>query len=347
MITRRKLLRNTILTGMAAMGIHATFVRGEAPPQGRKGRAIMTVRGPVAAEDLGLILSHEHVLVDFIGAKDTGYHRWDREDVLRVMTPRLAAVKAAGFDALFECTPAWLGRDPRLLLMLSEATDLHLVTNTGYYGARQNRFLPPHAMTDAPESLAQRWIEEWERGIEDTGIKPGFIKIGLDEGPLSPIHARLVRAAAITHRETGLTIASHTGAGSGAFEAMDILADEGVAADAFIWVHAQGEQDVQRHIAAARRGCWVSLDGVQDDNVEEYAEKILALRDAGLLHKVLISQDAGWYTPEGKGNSSFRSYLSINELLIPLLKKKGVTDAEVWKLLHDNVISALGKGSKH
>ncbi len=302
----------------------------------------MTVRGPVSADELGLILSHEHVLVDFIGAMDTGYHRWDRDDVVRVMTPKLAAIKAAGFDALFECTPAWLGRDPRLLARLSEASGLHLVTNTGYYGARQNKFLPAHALTASAESLAERWINEWERGIEDTGIKPGFIKIGLDEGSLSPVHARLIRAAAITHRETGLAIASHTGGGPGAFEALDILTKEGVPAEAFIWVHAQGEKDVQRHVAAARRGCWISLDGVQDDNAADYAENILALHNAGLLHKVLISQDAGWYTPEEKGNGSFRSYLSIHNVLIPLLKKKGVTDDEVRRLLHDNVINAFG-----
>jgi phosphotriesterase-related protein len=341
MITRRKLLRNALLGAMTAAGIASLYGHGKGPFQGKR-RMIMTVRGPVPVEELGLILSHEHVLVDFIGAKDTGYHRWDRDDVVRVMTPKLSAIKVAGFDALFECTPAYLGRDPRLLVRLSEATSLHIVTNTGNYGARQNRFLPAHALTDSAESLAQRWIDEWKDGIEDTGVRPGFIKIGLDEGPLSAIHKRLVRAAAITNRETGLTIASHTGAGPGAFEALDILAEEGVAADAFIWVHAQGEKDVQRHIDAARRGCWISLDGVQDDNAAQYADRILALRDAGLLHKVLISQDAGWYTPEEKGNSSFRSYLSIHDVLIPLLKKKGVTDGEMRKLLHDNVIDAFG-----
>lgn len=337
MITRRELLCNTLLGAMSVAGISSLRGQQKVADQG----LIMTVRGPVPVERLGFILSHEHVLVDFIGARDTGYHRWDREDVVHVMTPKLAAVKAAGFDTLFECTPAWLGRDPRLLVRSSEATGLHIVTNTGYYGARQNRFLPAHAMTASPESLAEEWIAEWERGIEDTGVKPGFIKIGLDEGPLSDVHKRLVRAAAIAHRKTGLAIVSHTGGGPGVFEALDVLADEGVAADAFIWVHAQGEQDTQRHVVAARRGCWISLDGVQDDNAAQYVENILALREAGLLHKILISQDAGWYEPETKGNSTFRSYLSIRSVLIPLLKESGVTDREVKKLLHDNVVDAF------
>jgi predicted metal-dependent phosphotriesterase family hydrolase len=26
-------------------------------------------------------------------------------------------------------------------------------------------------------------VREWENGIEDTGVKPGFVKIGIDEIP--------------------------------------------------------------------------------------------------------------------------------------------------------------------
>src|SRR5690606_16910748 len=103
MITRRKLLRNALLGTMSVVGIPALYGLEKVTYQRRK-RVIMTVRGPVLAAELGFILSHEHVLVDFVGAKDTGYHRWNRDDVVRVMTPKLAAVKAAGFDALFECT---------------------------------------------------------------------------------------------------------------------------------------------------------------------------------------------------------------------------------------------------
>ena len=48
---------------------------------------IMTVKGPVEAVEAGVILSHEHILVDFIGAEQTGYHRWDKDEVVKAMLP--------------------------------------------------------------------------------------------------------------------------------------------------------------------------------------------------------------------------------------------------------------------
>lgn len=333
-LSRRKFLGMLALGGtLAAFSGRATAARD---------KRVMTVKGPVAAGSLGRVLSHEHILVDFIGATDTGYHRWKREEVIRVVEPKLVAVREAGFQTLFECTPAYLGRDPRLLTELSDRTQLHIVTNTGYYGARENKFLPPHAFNASAEALSDEWIREWQNGIEDTGVRPGFIKIGLDQGPLSPMHRKLVRAAAMTHRATGLTIASHTGTAPGALEALDILDEEGVAADAFVWVHAQAEENIQHHITAAGRGCWISLDGIQDDNISEYVDRLVKIRTAGYLGKVLISQDAGWYSPGEKDGGSFRSYLSIAGKLLPVLGEKGFTDKEIAQLLHDNVVEAFG-----
>ena len=336
-LPRRKFIRNALMGGLFLPAFAGSARRWQPGPE-----TIMTTRGPVAADKLGKTLSHEHVLVDFIGAGETGYHRWDRKEVMRVVTPYLEAVRQAGFQSLVECTPAYLGRDPLLLQELSAKTGLHIITNTGYYGARNNKFLPPHALTESAAQLAARWTTEWEKGIDGTDIKPGFIKIGIDEGPLSAIHQKLVRAAAKTHLATGLTIASHTGTHAGAFETLDILADEGVSPEAFIWVHAQAEQDETRHIAAAKRGAWVSLDGVQDDTITSYAQTIIKLRSAGVLSNVLISQDAGWYSPGEKDGGSFRSYLSITNSLIPTLLKNGLHEDEITGLISRNPARAYG-----
>ena len=103
--------------------------------------------------------------------------------------------------------------------------------------------MPAFAFTETAEQLAARWIREAERGIDDTAIKPAFMKIGVDAAPLSEIDAKLVRAAARTHRETGLPIASHTGTGAAAMAELDLLEAAGVPPSAFIWVHAQSERD--------------------------------------------------------------------------------------------------------
>ena len=110
------------------------------------------------------------------------------------------------------------------------------------YGANHDKHLPPHAFAESAEQLAARWIREWEHGIDDTGIKPAFIKIGVDAGPLSTIDAKLVRAAALAHKATGLPLAAHTGSGVAAFEELDLVEEAGVPLSAFIWVHAQTER---------------------------------------------------------------------------------------------------------
>src|SRR5690606_4127646 len=152
-------------------------------------------------------------------------------------------------------------RDPRLLARLSEVSGLHLLTNTGLYGARENRFLPDYAHSETAAQLADRWIAEARDGIDGidgTGIRPGFIKCGVDpDSTLSPLHRKLAAAAALTHRQTGLTIAIHTGRGPG-LDQLAILQAHGVAASAFIWVHAQNALE-DALLAAARQGAWISL----------------------------------------------------------------------------------------
>jgi phosphotriesterase-related protein len=104
-----------------------------------------------------------------------------------------------------------------------------------------------------------------------------------------------------------------------AFEQLDILHKEGVAPEAFIWVHAQAEKDPGNHVRAARMGAWISLDGVNDDNLTDYVIMIKNLKDNDLLNKVLLSHDAGWYHPGEENGGDYRGYNTISEKLVPLL----------------------------
>lgn len=268
---------------------------------------IQTVSGSIPTEQLGLTLIHEHVLVDFIGADSTGYHRWDKLAAVELILPHLKSAKMAGCQTFVECTPAYLGRDPKLLKILADSSGLKILTNTGYYGAVNSKYLPPHAFTETADQLAARWIKEWKNGIENTGVKPGFIKISVNPDTLSELHEKIVRAAARTHLKTGLTIASHTGIAVPAFEQMTILEQEGVALNAFIWVHAQNEADYTKHEAAAKKGVWISLDGVQESNIATYCKMLTYLKSKQLLHKALISHDAGWYRPNETNENTYRT----------------------------------------
>jgi len=304
-------------------------------------RAIETVGGAIDPAQLGVTLMHEHVLVDFVGAAAVDPARYDADAVFTRALPYLRQVKAHGCATLVECTPAFLGRDPRLLQRLARASGLHILSNTGYYGANNDKHLPPPAFTGTPEQLAARWIREYEHGIDGTGIKPGFMKIGVDAGPLSTVDAKLVRAAAITHKATGLPIAAHTGDGIAALEEIEIIEHVGVPLSAFIWVHAHNEQDGALHQKAAARGVWVEFDGLGPKSVARHVALVLAMRQAGHLDRVLVSHDAGWYHVGEANGGEFRGFDTLFTAFVPALRAAGLSEADIRRLLVDNPRRAL------
>jgi phosphotriesterase-related protein len=303
---------------------------------------INTVSGSIPSAQLGKTLIHEHFLVDFIGADKISLDRWNRAEVIEKVLPYLREVKQAGVKSVFDCTPDFLGRDVVLLKLLAEQSGIQIITNTGYYGAVGNKYLPQWALSETAEELAKRWSNEFKKGIAGTSVKPGFIKIGVDaDGPLSELHKKLVRAAAITHLKTGLTICSHTGPAPGALEQIEILQAMNVHPEAFVWVHAQSESDKTYHVKAARLGAWISLDGIGWGDFENYADSILRLKNEGLLGRVLISHDAGWYKPGEASGGEFKGYTNIFNELLPRLRQNGFSESDFDTLLLTNPAEAM------
>lgn len=319
------------------MGASAPFVEARVPDRS----VVMTVTGPIPPESMGRTLPHEHVMVDFAGVDVVGPDRYDRETVTETVRPHLEALARKGGATLVDCTPAYLGRDPIVLRRLSRVTGVQILTNTGYYGAREDQHLPEHAYTDDVDALAARWVHEWEKGIGETSVRPGFIKIGVDDGSLSDIDRKLVRAACRAHHETGLTIAVHTGPGQPARQQLEVLDAEGVSPEAWIWVHAQVEEDTSHHLELARRGGWVSLDGYEPEETERYVRLVTLLKSHGLLDRLLLSQDNGWYSVGDDGGGSFAPYTPLYTDLVPALREAGLSENAVRSLLVDNPARAF------
>ena len=306
----------------------------------RKAGTIITVNGPVKTNNTGIWLTHEHILVDFTGADSITPSRYDRLAVILKVLPFLKEAKQMGCGTFVDCTPAYLGRDPLLLKTLSDSAGLNIITNTGYYGAVNNKYIPSSAFQKTAEEMSSIWIEEWEKGIENTGIKPGFIKIAVNRDSLSGFHSTLVRAAALTHLKTGLTIASHTGPSIPAFQQLEILRKEGVSPEAFIWVHALNEKDISKLAEAASSGAWISLDNLNDKNGEEVISVMKFLKVKGFLDKVLISHDAGWYDPAKENGGNFRGFSTMFLKLIPMMKQEGFTGEEIEQVFITNPSTA-------
>jgi len=309
----------------------------------------MTVLGPISPQALGLSLAHEHCVVDFLGAEKAKALRHDADEAFNTILPHLKKLKEHGCRSFVECTPNYIGRDVRLLKRLAEATGLNLLTNTGYYGAAGNKFLPRHAFTETAEQLSARWLKEWREGIDGSGVRPGFLKLGVEKGKLSEAHVKLVRAAAGAHLESGLSIAIHTGDGEAALDELRVLKEEGVAPGALIWVHAQN--DPGRHIEMAKRGAWVSLDGysASEKNRERYKKFLMALRDEKLLGQALLSHDHFWSVEGEGGRGSLKlhsggaanAYESIFTHLLPDLRDAGFSESNIQQLMVKNPAEAF------
>ncbi|RIJ46623.1 phosphotriesterase [Maribellus luteus] len=297
---------------------------------------IMTVKGTESIKKMGKTLPHEHILVDFIGADSTGYHRWNRAEVVKKVLPYLIEIRDMGFHTFMECTPAYLGRDPELLKILSDSTGINFVTNTGLYSAYDGKFIPKELKQKTAKELADIWIDEAQNGIEGTGIYPGFIKISVEGSSLNALNRKVVEAACITHRETGLPIMSHTGPAEPAFEQLEILKEYGISPKAFIWTHANGEKDWNKLLLAARQGAFIAFDQYTSNETQKFVDFIFFMKKHGQLPQVLVSHDAGWYSPGEPDGGKFISYTGIQDYLIPALEAEGFAQFDVHQLLIRN-----------
>ncbi len=305
-----------------------------------KTNSIQAVGGTVTPAPGQIWLSHEHILVDFIGADSIDKGRWNHDSVINVMSGHLEELKNHNVKFFVDATPAYLGRDVLLLEKLAKRTGLTILTNTGFYGAVNDKFIPSFAFNKTAEELAEIWINEFRNGIDGTSIKPGFIKISVDaRDTLDAIDEILVKAAAITHLKTGLTILSHTGAAKGLWPQLKILKAMKVSPSAFVWVHAQAEDDNNNYLLAAKEGCWIALDGLGWE-FEKHVEKLLFARQHEILDRILISHDAGWYDPQ-KQIQEIKPYTNIFTVLIPALQAKGFTKDELDLLLSKNPLKGF------
>jgi len=290
---------------------------------------VMTINGPIKPSEMRFTLQHEHVLADFIGAEKYSKDRYDADEVYNTALPFLQDVKKRGCVTFIDCSPAYLGRDVKLFARLAMATGLQMITNTGYYGAVEELFLPKHVYTETSEQIAARWIDEWRNGIEGTGIKPGFIKTSTDKGPLTAAQKKIVDAAALTHLATGLMIGIHTGNGEAANEQLEILKRRGVAPSARIWIHSQNEPNNDYHIETAKKGGWVAFDGVNPDSIKMHLDHLQVMKREDLLDHVLVSQDSGWYNVGEPKGGNYKNYNCIFTDFIPAMKKNGFTQKEI------------------
>jgi phosphotriesterase-related protein len=303
---------------------------------------MQTVLGPKNVDELGLILAHEHLFTDLRTPDAPGQGEGDPDDVVRVMGPYLDEAWQAGTTALIECTPPGVGQNARVMEALARNTQVALVMPTGLY---RQQWIPQDKLEMSDADLTQWMVDEITgtasgTGIQGTGVKAGFIKMGVSDGEITRDESRNLRAAARAAIETGVLIASHTSgplAGQHAMQELDILDSEGLECEQFNWVHAQAA-DVMVHQRAAERGAYIGFDGLHPNQEDHYVGLVLDALTAGLEEHVLLSHDAGWYRPgePDGGASQVRGFTYLIEGFLPRLREEGVSEALITQMTETN-----------
>ena len=300
---------------------------------------IYSVHGKMDVSELGVSLTHEHVMSRF-GLDPVYIAEYDKESLFAQVIPYLKEVKALGVDTIFDCTAAYFGRNVSLLKEISDSTGVEIITNTGFYGAASDKYVPESAIESSSEAIASGWIDEFENGINGTGIKPGFIKLAFDNGA-SELDLKLFTAGILTHLSTGLTMAVHTEKNlTGVEKQLMLLEEYEVSPSAWVWVHASKVSDTDILIETAKKGGWISLDKFKAGEAEAYVSRIKLFREQDVLDKVLISHDGNSYNRDG----GLRGYQAVMTHLVPALKEAGFSDEEINQVMVINPRNAFKVG---
>jgi phosphotriesterase-related protein len=299
---------------------------------------LYTTLGPKRRDELGLILPHEHVFVDLRTPDQPGYAEADPDQVVALMAREIEAIKAQGVTALVECTTGGVGRRADIDLAVSKATNFPIVVPTGNY---REPWIPAW-VRDASEAELERWmVAELTDGIEDTGFRAGWIKLSAGDDGITPLEARILRAAARASLRTNAVIGSHTIRGRVVMDQLDILAAEGCPAGRFISIHTQEEKDFGLHKGLVERGAWIEYDHVGRAPDDVLVAMITRALEAGLGHNLLLSHDLGWYDPAQPGGGAPNPYTHLVGSLLPALAAAGLDQPTLRQLTHDNPFEAF------
>ncbi len=349
---------------------------------------VMTVKGPIDPENLGITLMHEHLLLDMLDsypaytpdcfAPITEAVQWHEKltlenlhvttkgeglirDNLVLTDEKMAAAEASEFrtwggSTIVDLTSIGIGRDPRALLRMSNATGLNIVMGCSWY-------IPTSHHDDMGERTIEDLTDEIVRdvtvGVGDTGIRAGIIgEVGISGNPLTPNEIKVTRASARASRATGAAITLHWGGlGHEKLEIAGIIEEEGGDLTRTIFGHSDmiaGNMPLMLELL--ERGMYIQFDMLglamvplsweplnSEDPWSELltysgtalvADAIPKLIEAGHLGRILVSQDV--CSKIQLKHYGGTGYSFVLEMFIPHLRRVGMTERDINQIVVEN-----------
>ncbi|WP_027943408.1 phosphotriesterase family protein [Amycolatopsis taiwanensis] len=334
---------------------------------------VQTVLGPVGPQDLGHTQTHEHLFIDVRKPPPPGaspeFLRRDQEDIRldnyyyarrhRISRhsrldsvvdakEEIAFYRAAGGGTIVDATPRGLGRDPRALREVSEASGVHVVMGSGYYIAAHQ---PPEVAAKSSAEITREIVDDLTIGVD--GVRAGIIgEIGAS-WPMHPQEAKVLDAAVKAQRETGASLLLHPGRDRRApIDLIRRVEKAGGDLSRTIMSHVDRTLFSVAELAeVASTGCVVEFDLFgQESSHYEYADidmpndatridYLIALRDLGRLDRLVIAQDICHRTHLRKYGGE--GYAHILENVVPMMRRKGLSAADIETITVGNPSSLL------
>jgi predicted metal-dependent phosphotriesterase family hydrolase len=349
---RRALLAGgagAVAAGLVASRAGAQEPGGSAAQAGTRdkrglGKVVLeTVTGPISGDEVDWALEHEHLFVDFDGAKDPSYQDVDWADVTGACANSVGELVAQGINLFVDYTPAGVGRNARLIRDVSRQTGMNMICSSGIY--RASFGIPPEFQDLNANRLADHFVRELTLGTEGTSIRCGFIKIAVDDDGPKPADVTVYRAAARAANETGCTIGMHAPVVAALRAAVRVLERNGFDLNRFVWAHAEYGGTFAEYLEFARRGAYISLDAVTVGGVpgdQAVLDLIQQFIDEGILDKLLISTDSTIYVKPHSSQYGFQNTY-LFRVFKPMLDQRFGEDVS-RQILRDNVVTAYRRG---
>lgn len=338
---------------------------------------VQSVLGEIDAKDIGITITHEHLLIDARKAwyepkeatkialahkpvsieilhelRQDPYMNWDNCFMFdeNVAVSEAKQFQLLGGGTIVDATCLGIGRDPQALQRISKRTGLHVLMGCGHY--LESRHLPH--VKDAPiDKLADEMVRDVLEGVEGTNIRAGYIgEIGVSKN-FTPQEEKVLRASARAQAKTGVALSIHLpGWERLAHKVLDIIAEEGGDINKTILDHMNPSfEDVEYQTSLAKRGAYLEYDMIgmdyyyaneqsQSPSDEDNAKAIKNLIDLGFANKLLLSQDVFlkmMLTCYG-GNG----YAYILRHFVPRLRRHGVSQEAIQTMLVDNPARVFG-----
>ena len=309
---------------------------------------VQTALGPIDASRLGVTLMHEHVFVLSTEVQRNWPTGWDAEVAVARAVERLNDLAAHGVETVVDLTVVGLGRDIGLVKQVAEQVDLNIVVATGlytydslphYFDYRSAAMRP-----DGIDALEGFFLHDIEEGISGTEVRPAILKCATDTPGVTSGVERVLRAVAKAHRKTGLPISTHTHAATHrGLEQQRIFESEGVDLSRVVIGHSGDSTDLEYLEELLAAGSVLGMDRFGLDTIcptEKRIQTVVKLCELGWANQLVLSHDASchidWLDDDllRKGAPDWH-FGFLSEEVLPKMRERGVTDAQLRAMLVD------------